>query len=335
LPGELEPYRNTQPVTTYNDADYRLSDDTRKLLEEGLNDNTRRAYTRQWIVFGNWCTGEGRVELPATAETLAEYVTHLTKAKLSPTTIQQAIATVRHVHTQSGYDDQPAQRGALAALKGYRKRWANQGKRHKKATPILLEPLVKMVETCDLGTPRGVRDRAILLVAWPMMARRSEVANLWDDDVVETPRGLLVYVAMSKTDQDAQGSEVAIPAGKNDLTNPVLAVRDWRAVKAEAGVVGGKLFRSINRWGHVGPAICPDAIGRIVKQAAVAAGLPNPERYSAHGMRAGSATQAHMHGKRLSDIARQGRWSEKSATVLGYIRGVDQWDDNPMEGIGL
>ena len=335
MPGELEPIAKHLPVT-YSRVDYTISDETRKLLEEGLNENTKRAYTRQWTSFEAWCVKAGRVYLPATPETLTEYVTHLTKATKppSPTSIQQAIATIRHVHAQAGHDDQPAIKGALTALKGYRKRWLHRGQRVNKAAPILLEDLQAMVKTCKPTTPRGIRDRAILLLAWPMMARRSEVANLWDRDVEVTPKGLLVYIAMSKTDQEGKGFEVAVPKGTGE-TDPVAALKAWRDVKAAAGIQGGKLFRSINRWGQIQEGICADAIGRIVKQSAMAAGLPSAEQYSAHGMRAGSATQAHIGGKRLSAISRQGRWSEKSATVLGYIRGVDQWEDNPMDGIGL
>jgi hypothetical protein len=36
-----------------------------------------------------------------------------------------------------------------------------------------------------------------------------------------------------------------------------------------------------------------------------------------------------------STIAAHGRWAPTSPVVLGYIRAVDRWADNPMHGVGL
>ena len=78
-----------------------------------------------------------------------------------------------------------------------------------------------------------------------------------------------------------------------------------------------------------------DAIGDLVRRAAERAGLPHPERYGAHSLRAGGATAAYEAGAPVSVIAAHGRWSPTSPVVLGYIRAVDRWADNPMKGVGL
>jgi integrase len=72
-----------------------------------------------------------------------------------------------------------------------------------------------------------------------------------------------------------------------------------------------------------------------VRRAAERAGLPHPERYSAHSLRTGGATAAYQAGAPVSVIAAHGRWSPTSPVVLGYIRAVDRWADNPMKGVGL
>jgi poly(3-hydroxybutyrate) depolymerase len=73
----------------------------------------------------------------------------------------------------------------------------------------------------------------------------------------------------------------------------------------------------------------------VVRRAAERAGLQHPERYSAHSMRASGATVAYKAGAPVSVITAHGRWSPTSPVVLGYIRSVDRWQDNPMRGVGL
>ncbi|MGN9847454.1 tyrosine-type recombinase/integrase, partial [Nonomuraea sp. H19] len=54
-----------------------------------------------------------------------------------------------------------------------------------------------------------------------------------------------------------------------------------------------------------------------------------------HSLRAGGATGAYLGGADPLVIGRHGRWRDGSRTVLGYIRGIDRWAHNPMNGTGL
>lgn len=80
--------------------------------------NTTRAYGRQWAGFTAWCAEHNRVILPATGETLAEYVTELTDAGRSPATIEQALAAIRTARRAAGHPTLPdttAETGPRAA----------------------------------------------------------------------------------------------------------------------------------------------------------------------------------------------------------------------------
>ena len=50
---------------------------------------------------------------------------------------------------------------------------------------------------------------------------------------------------------------------------------------------------------------------------------------------AGGATVACRTGAPVSTIAAHGCWAPTSLVVLGYIRAVDRWADNPLRGAGL
>ncbi|GII89713.1 integrase [Sphaerisporangium siamense] len=331
-------------------ADRELSPAARERLAAGLAANTGRAYARDWAAFTAWCAAAGRTPLPATAETLTEYVTHLAATPTArgtlpaPSTIERALACVQSRHKKAGLLLNAE--GARLALRAYRKERAAAGTRARKAPPAVLDDLRAMVDACDPTTLAGLRDRAALVLGFALMGRRSELAALDIEDLAPTVEGLEVLIRASKTDQDAIGEVVPLPYGSHPDTCPVRVVQAWTTALAKLGVTAGPLLRGIDRHGRITTAT-PGASGKaaarisghglnlIVRRAAVRAGLPGAETYTAHSLRAGGATAAAKAGAPVSAIARHGRWSEKSPVVHGYIRAADKWRDNPMRGVGL
>ena len=59
------------------------------------------------------------------------------------------------------------------------------------------------------------------------------------------------------------------------------------------------------------------------------------KKLTAHSMRAGGASGAHLGGADLLTIGRHGGWADGSNALLGYIRDVDRWARNPMYKAGL
>lgn len=68
-----------------------------------------------------------------------------------------------------------------------------------------MEELRAVIEALPAGL-RGVRDRAVLLLAFAGALRRSEVVGLDVDDIEEVPEVLRVMIRRSKTDQEAGGA---------------------------------------------------------------------------------------------------------------------------------
>ena len=305
-------------------------------LDRSIPENTKTAYQRQARDFIVWCEERGRDTLPASAQTLADYVSHLADLDKAPSTIEQAIATVRVAHRQAGYKNQPDTEAALRILKTHKRDRAEAGKRKRKAPPVTLDVLRAMVDVTDAATLAGRRDRVLIILGFAMMARRSELAALRIEDVTFTDDGLAILIRKSKTDQEAAGAEVNIPHGVHPDTDPVRVVRAWLAALAEQDAGGGPLLRRINRWDQLQPGgLSGAAINERVRTLAIQAGLPNAPAFTAHGLRAGGPTEAAKAGQPVSFIADHGRWSKNSTQVLEYIRPVDKWRDNPMRGIGL
>lgn len=166
----------TEPDPARREVDRCVSDRTAARILAAVPDNTRRAYTRQWDLFTDWCGGHARTPLPATGQTLAEYVGHLVDTGRSPATIEQATAAIRATHRTAGHDDRPDTRGARLVLRGHRRARAAAGHRARQAPPITIEALRAMVTHCDPATVIGLRDRVVLVLGMAMMGRRSELA---------------------------------------------------------------------------------------------------------------------------------------------------------------
>lgn len=187
-----------------------------------------------------------------------------------------------------------------------------------------------MIDTTDLETTKGLRDRVLLLLGFYLMARRSELAAVDLGDVVKVPEGLRVFIAKSKTDQAAEGRWVAVPYSSRPDSCPVRVVDRWREHLAGLGVTDGRLLRAVDRHGNVGGPLTGKAVNRIVHRLAETAGVPSAETMSAHSLRAGGATSAAESGSKRASIEAQGGWKPGSRVLDTYIRQRDMWSDHAL-----
>ena len=325
-------------------VDLSVSPDTARRIRDAVPASTRRAYAHDRAQYDAWCSATGRVAVPATAQTFAEYVSHLAGLDRAPKSIERALGAIRTQHRASGFEP-PDRTAALLVLREHRKARARVGIQQRKATPLLLDGLRSLVETCDPATPAGIRNRALIVLGFAMMARRSELVGLDIDDLGDVDDGMNVLIQWSKTDQDAVGHVLTVLSGSFPQSCPVRLVRAWRELLASRGQESGPLFRPIDRHGRIfgePKAAGASRTGRmsgysvsiILRSAARQAGV-STEALSAHSLRSGAATEAYRAGAGALSIARHGRWKDGSPVPLGYIRTVDKWRENPMTGIGL
>ena len=111
----------------------------------------------------------------------------------------------------------------------------------------------------------------------------------------------------------------------------------WIELLVGRGIHHRPLLRYVDRHGRVagepGAMLAgrPSATGRlsghainaIVQRAGRAAGI-DVKYLTAHSMRAGGASGAHLGGADLLTIGRHGGWADGSNALLGYIRDVDR-----------
>ncbi|KXF77759.1 integrase [Paramesorhizobium deserti] len=226
----------------------------------------------------------------------------------APDTVRRRLASWSTLTKWRGLDGafaSPALKSAIRLVV----RAVPRPRRRKSAKAVTGDVLAKLLSTCDSGSLRDLRDRAILMLAFASGGRRrSEVAGLRKEQLaVEAPvagedgsalPSLAIHLGRTKNSGASQ-DEVVYLTGR-----PVEVLSAWLDA---AKIDSGSVFRAIDRWGNVSRrALDPKAVNDIVKQRVKMAGL-EPGEFSAHGLRSGYLTEAANRGIPLPEAMEQSR----------------------------
>jgi integrase len=297
-------------------------------MAEAKAANTCRAYRSDWNHFAAWCDQHGFSSLPASPETVTLYLAALGGTHRS-STLQRKLTSISKAHQLAGYESPATLRhGSVSeTLKGIRRRHGTS--QHGK-TPLLTRDILRILAAAP-ETLVGKRDRTLVLMGFIGGFRRSELTSLNVEDLRWTEEGLVVRLRRSKTDQEGQGTEVALPWTANAQACAARACRDWLE---SAGITEGPVFRRMGKNGTCLPhRLNSNSVAKIIKRAVAAAGL-DPAAYAGHSLRAGFATQAYLNG--VPELAIMRQTGHKSLdTVRKYIRERTLFRDHPATRLGL
>ncbi|MBP2315465.1 site-specific integrase [Azospirillum soli] len=285
-------------------------------------DNTIDTYRSAWNAYTAWCGDLGFQPLAGDPEVVGMY---LAKAadRLSVTTLEVHLSAITAAHRTVGASFDRKHYFIRSVLDGIAR---TKGRRPTRvAAPILPEILARMVANLP-STPKGVRDRAIILLGFGGALRRSEIVALDLADIEFRDRGVKVVIGRSKTDQQGEGQEVAVYGSPVAAIDVVAALKAWLDLRGDAP---GPLFVQADGGGKIRidrGRLAGQAVARIVKGAAERAGY-DPTKFAGHSLRAGLATSAANKDAQLHDIMRQTR--HKNADVARrYIRDAELWKRN-------
>ena len=297
-----------------------------RYVESSTATNTKRAYYSDWRAFCSWCLEREIESLPATASTVAEYLTFCA-GRYRSSTIDRKRAAISVAHKAAGMDSPCRSSVVQSVCKGIKRTHgsASEGKR-----PVRLAD-IKRLATGSTSSLRARRDYSLLLICYAGAMRRSEVVGINLEDIRFVPEGLLLSIRRSKTDQEGQGFTKAIPFGAHEDTCPVRCIQNWITA---ANILSGPLFRPISTSGKVLTRRMSDRmVAMIVKSHATAMGL-DPRTVSGHSLRAGLVTDAFASNVPESII--MAHTGHKSLHVLsGYRREANLFKQNAVSQIGL
>lgn len=287
--------------------------DVRHYVEQALSDSTRRAYKNDFAHFTAWGGN-----LPSSPEQVAAYLSQFAGI-LSIATLSRRLVSIGMAHKVAGHPSPTSSELVRLTFRGIRRTHA---KKQKQAAALLKDDLLAILRLIP-ATPKGIRDRALLVIAFAAGLRRSEVVGLDIADIEFVSKGMTVTLRQSKTDRLREGRVIAIPFGRTSVC-PVHIIKEWIALLPDQA---GPLFRPVAKGGRIGSQRLSDhAVSELVKHYVAKIGL-DAAAFSAHSTRAGLVSSCAMAGVASWIIKRQtGHRSEEM--VQRYIRPVEAFSYN-------
>jgi integrase len=317
-----------------------LAETARDYARAATSPNTNRAYSADWRHYSAWARRQNLPALPPDPQVLGLYIAACASGAAGPKpcsvrTIERRLSALMWNFAQRGQPMDRKDRHIATVLAGVRR---THGRPPEQKEAVLPEDLLAMIATLDLGSLRGLRDRAILLIGFAGGLRRSEIVGLdcraedglsggwiefFDDGLLLTLRGKTGW------------REVEIGRGSSEATCPVVALQTWLKF---GRIERGPVFRRVV-GGKVGAEQLADRhVARLVKYTALAAGVrgdltegEREKKFSGHSLRAGLASSAEVDERYV-----QKQLGHASAEMTRrYQRRRDRFRVNLTKAAGL
>lgn len=282
------------------------------------NPNTRRAYARSVSEFLNWCHAVGVSDLLAVAPLHVATWIELQTQTLAAPSVKQRLAAVRHLFDWLVVG-QVVPFNPAASVRGP-SHTARTGK-----TPVLDPSEARqLLDSIDVSTPVGLRDRALIALMVFSFARIGAALAMKIEDVYTQHRRLWVRL------REKGGKQHAMPC--HHLLEEYL-----HAYLVQTGIEGdakGPLFRTIQRGtGHLSTTALPQANAHaMVRRRALAAGIKT--LIGNHTFRATGITAYLKNGGTLENAAAMANHASTRTTQL-YDRRSDDISLDEVEKIHL
>lgn len=280
------------------------------------NPNTRRAYARAVDEFLSWCQAVGVPDLVAVSPLHVAAWIELQCQTLAAPSVKQRLAAIRHLFDWLVVG-QVVPHNPAASVRGP-SHTARTGK-----TPVL-DPAEarQLLDSIDVSTPAGLRDRALIALMVFSFARIGAALAMKVEDVYTQNRRLWVRL------KEKGGKQHAMPCHHTLETY----LHEYLVGAQLEGDVKGPLFRTIQRGtGQLSTTALPQANAHaMVRRRALAAGIKTP--IGNHSFRATGITAYLKNGGTLENAAAMANHASTRTTQL-YDRRRDEISLDEVERI--
>ena len=161
---------------------------------------TIKAYRSNFEAFIRFCDENNTSALPASSEIVANFIKKLS-SHLKSSSIKIAVASIAALHNLISFND-PTQHPDVRIE--MRRMYRRLGRYAKQAYGINKGLLDKMIGETD-SSLRGIRNKAIPLVAYDRLCRRSEIVSLEFEDLIINSNDGSIKLKLRKSKTDPCG----------------------------------------------------------------------------------------------------------------------------------
>ncbi len=210
--------------------------------------NSLRAFRADVSAFDTWCHARAARCLPASPQLVAGFLKARAGEGAAPASLTRYRASIAKLHRLCHLPDPCQAELVKLTLAAHRR---EKGVTQKQARPLRFRGAVKdplsdaprginvraALEACD-ETPTGLRDKALLSIAYDTGLRASELVAIVVEDIVEAldPDARLLRIGRSKGDQEGEGATAYLSP------RSVSALTAWLQV---ARIETGPVFRRV------------------------------------------------------------------------------------------
>lgn len=280
---------------------------TIKKIEGAYAPATIRAYKSNFENFIKYCEEINQEALPASSETVVSFIKSISDGRLKSSSIRMAVASIASIHKLNRLNDPVNDPDVKLEM---RRMHRHLGRASSQAYGINKGLLDKMIAVTS-DDLRGIRDKALLSLAYDTLCRRGEIVSLDVEDIVYTNNQIKICLRKSKTDQNGIGRTLEINNGTK------IHLLKW--IK-KSKIIRGKLFRGIKNNNEISTCLNKAQINKIFKKLALKANVDKEiiKKISAHSTRVGAAQNLLRSGASLATILNKGRWT-KIDTAMRYL----------------
>ena len=169
-------------------------------------ENTVRALQADTRVFADWCLANAHPNLPASPETVAAFIDAMAEIK-APATVRRYRSSTAALHRAADLVNPCNEEVVRLALRRMNRA---KGVRQKQAEPLNRTAIERMVvaEAPDSSDLLGLRDAALVAVAYDTLLRRSELVSLQIEDLQRADDGSGTILG-SRLDQHQKATTAA------------------------------------------------------------------------------------------------------------------------------
>ncbi len=284
------------------------------VCEGAYSIRTLKGYTADLNLFADWCAQRRAKWLPASPNTVADFV-DCQAARYRISTIKRRLCAIAFAHRLRDLSVPTEANVVQLAIRRASRKRASRPQQKLGLTDRIRAQIVAACPT----TLDGLRDAAIICTGYDTLCRSSELAVIDLQHLDFYPDGSgSVLIPRAKSDVEGEGRIAHLSP------ETVTLVRQWIE---GAKLKRGPLFRSLHLHRVADGPICTSSIRRLIKRATIRAGLDPAVTadLSGHSMRIGAAQDMMVAGFDSLAIMQAGGW--KSANVvLRYVENAASRD---------